>query len=312
MNWLVALVLAGSVAPAGLKALFTDWLLEQGLPRGEFMALQRAGRPLTPKETKRVVALQKQNERPWLGSLWSGHRKGTATYRDGVLREIELSLWRGSELPRDDEPLLATLERFQLEGGSNLPLGQVFALPQWRSLIGLTAQLWVLDQVPPALLAPLTELGLVESSLADQRNPFTFLEQHPLPKLEAMRLVGHWWRDVAAFERVPQRAQVRRLEVETTTPAQWFPLAKSLERLDVLPGNSKYSEDGQRGFRFHFARGEPLRITAPRSPHASWVRERLLETLGQLDVASRRGAVLRLPQPLEKADREAFDALVSG
>jgi uncharacterized protein (TIGR02996 family) len=293
------------------RALFTDWLLEKGLPRGEFMALQRAGRPLTPKESKRVAALQKKHERAWLGSLATGHRQGTARHVDGVLREIELSLWRGAQLPADDEPRLATLERLELEGGTNLPLGRVFASPQWRSLRSLTAPLWVLEEVPAALLAPLRELGLIEPPLSDPRKPFEFFHRRALAQLEAVRLVGQWWRDVEAFERVPQRRQLRRLEVETTTPARWFPLAASLERLDVLPGSSRHSEDGQRGFRFHFVRGQPLRISAPRAPHAHAVQESLLEPLQELRKSARRGATLELPAPLSPAHQQAFESLVS-
>ena len=292
------------------RALFTDWLLEQDLPRGEFMVLQRAGRPLSPKETRRVTALQKQQERAWLGSLATGHRKGTVRYVDGVLREIELSVWRAAQLPADDEPRLATIERLELEGGTDLPLGQVFASPQWPSLRSLTAPLWVLEEVPAALLAPLRELGLIEPSLSDPRKPFDFLERHPFPKLEAVRLVGQWWRDVAAFERMPQRRQLRQLEVETTTPVPWFALADSLERLDVLPGTSRSSEDGRRGFRFHFMRGRPLRISALEAPHAHSVQQGLLEPLRQLAASARRGATLELPAPLAKADQQAFEALV--
>lgn len=277
------------------RALFTDWLLEQGAPRGEFMALQRAGRELTPKEMKRMAALQKKHEREWLGSLHGGHRKGTARYVDGVLRELELSMWRGSEVPQPDEPRLATLQRLELDGGTNLPLGAMFAAPVWPSLASLTAPLWVLEQVPAALLDSLGELGVVEPSLADPRKPFDFLAQRALPKLRSLRLVGQWWRDVAAFERLPLRARLERVEVETTTPELWFPQAAKLERLDVLPGASKYSEEGQRRFRFHFQRGHPLRISVPRSPPPETLRERLLVPLGHLPAEARRGAQLELP-----------------
>ncbi|MDP1829160.1 MAG: TIGR02996 domain-containing protein [Archangium sp.] len=293
------------------RALFTDWLLEQGSPRGEFMALQRSGRPLTPKETKRVGALQKKHEREWLGSLHGGHRKGTARYVDGVLCEIELSMWRGSEVPPSDEPRLATLKRLELDGGTNLPLGAMFAAPVWHRLESLTAPLWVLEQVPAPLLESLEELGLVEPSLADQRKPFDFLAARALPKLRSLRLVGQWWRDVAAFERLPQRAQLERVEVETTTPELWFPQAAHLARLDVLPGTSKYSEEGQRRFRFHFVRGQPLRITVPRTPPPESLRERLLGPLARVPEEARRDAVLELPGDavLTGETRAAFELL---
>jgi uncharacterized protein (TIGR02996 family) len=293
------------------RALFTDWLLEQGLPRGEFMSLQRAGRPLTPRESKRVAALQKQHERTWLGSLSSGHRKGSVRYVDGVLREIELALSHAAQLPAEDEPRLATIQRLELEGGTDLPLGQVLASAQWRSLQSLTAPLWVLDEAPAALLGSLRELGLMEPRLGDERKPFDFLRGRAFPKLEAMRLVGQWWQDVAGFERLPQRQQIQRLEVETTTPVPWFRLAASLEHLEVLPGTSRHSDDGLRGFRFHFARGQALRISAPLEPHAHSVERNLLEPLRQVSPRARRGATLELPTPLAREHQQAFESLVT-
>lgn len=221
----------------GRVAAFVDWLLERGDPRGEFFALQRAGRELTAKEQARVGALQKKHEKRWLRSLARGVVKGSAVFRGGLLREIELGVWKGGDLPLDDEPSLPLLESLTVTGSTNLPeLETVLAdARRFASLRSLTAPAWILENASPSLLKQLVSVGVFEPRLGEQGPRLSVLARAPMPALKELRLRGQWWEQVAEVEALPQFSQLERLRVDTTKPELWLPLTKKLARVELAP-----------------------------------------------------------------------------
>jgi hypothetical protein len=232
---------------------------------------------LTPKNVKRLAALQKKHEKEWLGSLARGAHKGSAVFRRGLLREVHLHLWGRGEWPTDDEPLLATIESLSIEGGQDFVVG-----PSWRSLRSLTAPERMLEQVPVEPLARLDEVGVMEQSLGDERRPLALFSARPFATLRTLRLEGQWWSDPSGVETLPQLKQLERLVVETTEPTKWFAFVKQVPRLDVVPGYEPESR-----FAFHFEAGR-LRAVSCGAPKD--LEEHLFALLAKLPASVRKGA----------------------
>jgi uncharacterized protein (TIGR02996 family) len=276
-------------------ALFTDWALERALPRGEFMALQRAEGPLAPKDVKRLAALQKKHEKEWLGSLARGAHKGSAVFRRGLLRELRLHLWGRGEWPTDDEPLLATVEALSIEGGQDFVVTS-----SWRSLRSLTAPERLLELVPVELLEGLKELGVMEQSLHESRRPLALFSARTLEKLRTLRLEGQWWSDPSGVEALPQLEQLERLRVETTEPTKWFPFVKRVPYLDVVPG---YEPEFRFAFHFEAGRLRAISCGAPKD-----LEEHLFTLLAKLPGSVRKGARVE-GTTLSTADQRRFATL---
>jgi uncharacterized protein (TIGR02996 family) len=221
----------------GRVAAFADWLLERGDPRGEFLALQRAGRELTAKEQTRVNALQKKHQKVWLRSLARGCVKGSAVFRDGLLRAVELGVWRGGDLPLDDEPLLPVLESLTVTGAANLPELKTLLSDARRftSLRSLTASARILEGASPSLMQQLVSVGVVEPFLDEQGPRLTVISRASMPALKELRLRGQWWEQVSEVEALPQFRQLERLYVETTRPELWMRLTKKIARVELAP-----------------------------------------------------------------------------
>lgn len=112
----------------GPRAVLADALLEQGEPRGEFIALQlargRAGRP-----SSRETAMLKQWAERWLEPITDGVVKGT-TFERGFPASCQLR----NETPSHEAREWATIERIDTEGlGARLP-GSFFAATRFPVL----------------------------------------------------------------------------------------------------------------------------------------------------------------------------------
>jgi uncharacterized protein (TIGR02996 family) len=229
--------IAEKPSDGGRVAAFADWLLERGEPRGEFIALQRAGRELTAKEQARINALQKKHQKVWLRSLARGCVKGSAVFRDGLLREIELGVWKGGDLPLDDEPLLPLLESLTVSGATNLLELKTLLSDAGRfgSLRSLTAPARILEGASPRLMQRLVSVGVFEPFLDEQGPRLPVIARASMPALKELRLRGQWWEQVSEVEALPQFRQLERLYVETTKPELWLPLTKKITRVELQP-----------------------------------------------------------------------------
>ncbi|MBL8913404.1 MAG: hypothetical protein JNM17_22085 [Archangium sp.] len=213
-------------------ATFTDWLLEKNDPRGTFLSLQRAGKDV-PK------TLLKKHEKAWLGSLAPGAVKDTALFRGGFVREITLRCWRGSQVPTENEPLLALLESLDVHGGTNLPIPEWLANVNWKSLRALTTAPWIWARVPDALLAQLDTLG-IEGNFVRPPEELLAVLKRPLPKVKTLVLRADW-REGAT--EVAKLKSLERVVVETHEPTRWEPLRAQLT-LEVLPAHGKMKPNG--------------------------------------------------------------------
>lgn len=275
-------------------ALFQDWLIERGDPRGEFMALQRAGTALTPKDTRRLAALQKKYEKTWLGSFAPAMEKGSARFVAGLPRGVSVIAWKPSDVPLHDDPVLPLLEHFSLEGGTNLPLAKVFDAP-WRSLTSLHAADFIWLAMNEALLPRLTSVGIIESG-ADLEDRVQILSS---PKLNAVRhltLDGFAHLKVERVQAILKSRPLESLTVRTMEPAMWAALAGQVPLLRVAPERLQYSNIR---LTFEFAKGKPMHVSVPDATDDRFEWE-VVGNLKSFPPALRKGATLAVPYEGER------------
>ena len=295
-------------APADLtrRQAFADWLLERGLPRGEFMALQLADRELTPKERTRVGALQKKHEKEWLRGFAKSLIKGSAVFTKGVLSSIELSTW-GAEgnVPSAEEPQLATLERLGTSGGRSEPLQQLLQSRWLRSLRELTVQAVMLPAVPPVVLEQLDALGV-----HTQWNPPEFtvaaaaktLESLSLPRLRRVSLFGDLRGEQAPV--VSSTSWARRLHtlvVESLSAEVWFSSCRELGLTELEVREPAHIAAAH----WRFTR-EPQAWRLQVALNDAKDADSVLETLGLLDPALRANPPVSMPPNVPADLREAL------
>ncbi len=295
-------------APADLtrRQAFADWLLERGLPRGEFMALQLAERELTKKERARIGALQKKHEKEWLRGFSKSLVKGSAVFTKGVLSSIELSTW-GPEgkVPSAEEPQLATLEGLVTTGGRSESLEQLLQSRWLRSLRELTVQAVMLPTIPAVVLEQLDALGV-----HTQWNPPEFtvaaasksLESMTLPRLRRVSLFGDLRGEQARV--VSSTSWARRLHtlvVESLSAEVWFSSCRELGLTELEVREPAHLHAAH----WRFTRGPQawrLEVTLADAKDADSV----LETLGRLEPALRASTTMLLPPTVSEEVRRAL------
>ncbi len=297
-------------APADLarRQAFADWLLEQGLPRGEFMALQLAERALTPKESARVRALQKKHEKAWLRGFSKSLIKGTAVFTKGVLSSMDLSTWGpAGSVPSPEEPQLATLERLGTSGGRSEALEKLFQSRWLRSLRELTVQTVMLPTIPPVVLERLDALGV-----RTQWNPTDFtpeaaakaLESMSLPRLRRVSLFGDLRGEQAGV--VSSKRWVRGLHtlvVESLSPEVWFSSCRELGLTELEVRAPAHLHAAH--WRFTRApQGWRLAVELPDAKDSDAV----VETFGRLEPTLRASATITLPPKTSADVRRALQA----
>ncbi len=163
------------------RAVYADWLIEQGDPRGEFIALQLA-RAVGDRPSPREVSLLRAHDKVWLAGLVRHLR--ARTFENGFLVECAFDARLGAP-PLDDR--LATVER--LGGWFDAPAAvDVLFDPVWRALrqVGTLsiAGLERLAAAPRPL--PLERLTVhLESPIPPD------LDAPTLPTLRTLRLSGN-------------------------------------------------------------------------------------------------------------------------
>lgn len=119
------------------RAVFADWLEEQGDPRGRFITLQlaTARRPPTDEERKAQRDLLAQHGEAWLSDLVGVVRAEYTRFSRGFLAEVGVS---PGELPRlVESEHAATLEAVWLQGNDALDPAVLRKLPALRFVGGL-------------------------------------------------------------------------------------------------------------------------------------------------------------------------------
>ena len=159
-----------------LRLVFSDWLQEQGDPRGEAIALweQAEGRP-TATVRRKLKRLQEKYGRAWLGPALASLAAVPNTGWDGGLasslvvhRELAPQRWAALV----GEPRLSTVRKLEFSPFLRWPPPGFFAHPVLRGLTVLRAPLHLLAplagvKLPFSLRAlGLTALGRFEGELA--------------------------------------------------------------------------------------------------------------------------------------------------
>lgn len=294
-------------APAELsrRHAFADWLLEQGNPRGEFMALQLSS-SLEPKAKKRMAALQKKHERDWLRAFWKIKRNGTIRFQGGVLTGIDVVHWGpAGDVPAPDEPQLATLERLWVDGGDSEAVRALIASPRLSAVRDFAVPARLLDAVPKKLAAQLTTLGVHVSWHDDEtgvRAASRSIDAMTLPKLQTVHLAGQVRTEAApiiAKAKWPKR--IERLIVESIQPEAFWAIFPKLGP-PVLEVRPELADAKQYTWVFE---NDSLAISGPGSDSEG----HLLEGLDALGPAIRKRATFTATTPLEAALAKQVRAL---
>ncbi len=284
---------------------FADWLLEQGNPRGEFMALQLSS-SLDPKAQKRMAALQKKHERDWLRAFWKSKRNGSIRFQGGVLTGIELVHWGpAAHIPTPDEPQLATLERLWIDGGDTPALRALIASPLLGAVRDFAVPTVMLDAVPKKLAAKLTTLGVHVSWNDDETGvgaASRSIDSMTLPKLMTVHLAGQVRKEAAPI--IAKAKWVKRLErliVESIEPGPFRAIFPKLGPavLEVRPELGAAKQ-----YTWIFEK-RSLAISGPGSDSEG----HLLRGLEALGPAIHKGATFTATTPLDPALAKKLSAL---
>jgi uncharacterized protein (TIGR02996 family) len=114
-----ALLLALSERPldGSLRAVFADWLLERGDPRGEVIALC-AREKLSLTEQRRVARITHEHGPTWLGPFGPVTDFHRTRFENGFVTELALMARAGPVMGSlVGEPVLATVQRLMLSPG---------------------------------------------------------------------------------------------------------------------------------------------------------------------------------------------------
>jgi uncharacterized protein (TIGR02996 family) len=304
LRWLAA-------APEDLtrRHAFADWLLEQGNPRGEFMALQLAAleRPLDEKQARRVAALQNKHQREWLKPFWKCLMKGSQRFEGGVLRAVSLTAWSPQAgAPAGDEPQLATLHFLDLDGSPE-QLAPIVKSPLLQQVRHLRVPAPMVKALEPALTRRLESFGVHLLWGGEDRgvaSAVPAMDQLELPAAKTVVLKGQVRNDAVPRLRAakwPGRIEV--LEIESIDPASFWAYARasSLRSLIVSP---ELGENGARhgqltwcftrtgdGWRLDVSGAEIDEVVRPVQ------RSTLLHVLPTLDEVIRAHATVSVPDP---------------
>ncbi|MBL8922327.1 MAG: TIGR02996 domain-containing protein [Myxococcaceae bacterium] len=300
--------LAGAPEDLTRRHAFADWLLEQGNPRGEFMALQLAAleRPLDAKQQKRMAALQNKHQREWLKPFWKGLVKGTQRFEGGVLRELALSGWSPIATAAGDEPQLATLTSLELNGAP-AQLAPIVESPLLR-VRRLVVPAPMHTALPASVRERLETFGLHLSWGIPERTVQTAvpsLDAIDLPRVKTIVLKGQVRAETVPLLRAAKwPARISALEVESNDPTSFWAFAResSLRVLVVSPElGPNGAQHGQLTWRFtRDEAGWSLEVHGAEDVHESTraaQRSILLRVLPTLDEALRACTTIVLPVP---------------
>ena len=159
------------------RAVYADWLLERGDPRGELIVLQLAGVERS-EHVQRERELLQTYARTWRGPLPEGASQ--IVFKRG----FPVGAMATGNI--DEQPAWATFESI-----TGLPHGEVFHLPSLRELVLESLAM----QGLATLRAPLRARRLVWRSNADDRAAADARDAFPrireLPELASFTLQGH-------------------------------------------------------------------------------------------------------------------------
>ncbi|MBM4780263.1 MAG: TIGR02996 domain-containing protein [Archangiaceae bacterium] len=123
---------------SGVRAVYGDWLVEQGDPRGELIALQLA--PPTEKSPRRIQRLIEKHWKQWLGPLADWFRVAPRFELGfpvtGTVGEPSHDDGRERLLPLLERPEWSTFRELAMPWDL-VPPAEVVTLPRFKALIGL-------------------------------------------------------------------------------------------------------------------------------------------------------------------------------
>lgn len=139
-----------------LRSIFCDWLLEQGNPRGEAMALFDQG-ALSGPDRRRLERLQERHRREWLGPLADAVVVDECRFAGGLLHAVRFPANLAVEhyAALTGEPRLATVEALSIEPGrAAADLGGFLGHPVLARVVSLEGDVPTLLKVQAFAFAP--------------------------------------------------------------------------------------------------------------------------------------------------------------
>lgn len=223
-------------------ALWSDWLLERGDPRGELVSLQLAQRALAPKEQKRVGTLVRKHGRDWIGKL-----SGVADPKELKFERWLLVGMRA--MPVSDARIAAGAPHWRALESLEVPAYGISpklegcildCLPRLSSLDGLSLKTGLFRRVLEARAPRVTRLGLDLDFHAEAISAphLELLAGAKFPALRALRVGGQPGPKVLRQLLAPPWFKaIEHLCVDGGQPAQRLEVlhATALKRIEVWP-----------------------------------------------------------------------------
>lgn len=236
-----------------VRRVYSDWLLEQGNPRGEFIALQLG--PTSAASTRRARALLAKHRAEWLGELDRVLVK--TVFRRGFLAEATLgrnasttpAVWE--RMPTD--PRLSTIERLFKGKSSDALYGSFVLSPTMRGLREVDVpSARILEQLigEPTPL-PFTHLRFTGKLLS--AGWLRRLSQAPsLSQVSGLTIAKSVGLDLESSTGLETwgaalSSRIRRLVVETSHPEEVLALKKRLPSIETLIARTSDGECELRG-----------------------------------------------------------------
>lgn len=301
------------------RALWADWLLERGDPRGELLSLQLLDRALTPKEQKRVTALVRQHGRSWIGKLTGVADAKTLQFERGVLVGCRVGAVPEGRVAADD-PHWATIERLTVPSYTVVP--KLFAkllecVPRLRALEGPSIALLreALQRGAPKLERLSCTFGFRAAELPPA--DLTLLGGAKLPALRQLRVSGQPGTPlVKALAAMPWFEQLELLCVDGGELVDRLAAVEAtrLPRIDVLAAQTDGWEPSATGFSYRATRvdGGKWKLEAIGLPEAEhtvppdyFYETYLLPTLTRLKAGAFSDITLLVPKGLQASPKMA-------
>ena len=199
-------------ASDGPRAIYADWLIERGDPRGEFIVLQ-----LTGKDRERTANLEREHGRAWLGGLAACCSE--VTFARGFPATAQLE-----QAPTAPDPAWRTIE----EVGWQLPASDANPMPCLKRVTCVDADALValaaMKRPPPIE----TLQVFVPNDAPPSRAVLAALATLRLPALRELDLGIAWPDPVAAIALLCAIGPIERLAIASgvASLAAWLPAAR--------------------------------------------------------------------------------------
>lgn len=244
----------------GPRSVLADWLLEQGDPIGELIALQ-----LKKSDHRTVSDVIAQHGRRWIGRIEPVIAPGGAVFRRGFLAEAELFFGSQQDVASyGSDPRWGTVERIHFLSGSAQALHP--SMRALRAVSGIEDDA-LAEIATSASPWPIQDLAL---QLEERRSFAAIGSSTAFPALRRLEIGGRALRayEVVQLLREPAGAALARLAVANVEDAQvpsWLDALDRFTSLSAFEVTQRLDAGRRAGWTISFERGADGRLSRMRA-----------------------------------------------